>query len=147
MAVKWKPYTDDELDRQAEESRKHSKILDPNLPRARGARYNRRTGRLEIELKNGCLIAIPTQALQGLRGAAPALIAEVEIWGDGYALHWEALDADFTVESLVAGRFGSAVWMREHARRAGSVKSAAKARAARRNGRKGGRPRKRATKG
>jgi hypothetical protein len=92
-------------------------------------------------LKDGWMFAFPTRSMQGLRGVSPDRLANVEVAGDGYALHWDDLDVQFTVLGLLAGRLGSRLWMREHARKAGSVKSVAKARAARRNGRKGGRPR------
>ena len=56
-----------------------------------------------------------------------------------YGLHWEKLDADFTVPGLLAGIFGTKRYM---AQLAGRSTSAAKATAARVNGAKGGRPRK-----
>jgi hypothetical protein len=141
MTRSWKPLTDEASDREIEHARRHSKILDPNEPKAVRARYNRSTGRIELELRDGCLFAFPAQSTQGLRNQPPDLVAKVEIWGNGYALRWDALDVDYTVPGLLAGRLGTKLWMREHARAAGSVRSEAKARAARRNGRKGGRPR------
>ena len=142
MARNWKSPSDAELDRQIAAARRHSRIAGASEPRAAAARFNRTTGRLEIERADGCLFAIPAHLIPGLRGAAPALIARVSVEGNGYALRWEELDVDFSVPGLLAGRIGSRVWMREHARKAGSVTSVAKARAARRNGKKGGRPRK-----
>jgi len=59
-------------------------------------------------------------------------------------LHWEHLDADLSVPRLVMGIFGSGAWMRELGRKGGSASSAAKRKAARANGRKGGRPAKQA---
>ena len=56
-------------------------------------------------------------------------------------LHWPRLDADLTVAGLLAGIFGSRMWMREIGSAGGSVVSAKKAEAARANGAKGGRPR------
>jgi hypothetical protein len=74
-----------------------------------------------------------------------AALADVEIAGAGHALHWPQLDADFTVPGLLMGVFGTRAWMAsEFARRAGQAKSPAKAAAARANGRKGGRPRRKA---
>jgi hypothetical protein len=61
----------------------------------------------------------------------------------GTGLHWPQLDADLSVQALLEGVFGSRAWRRAHAARAGSVKSEAKALAARANGAKGGRPKKR----
>ena len=60
-------------------------------------------------------------------------------------LHWEKLDADLSIASLVVGIFGSHAWMREIARRGGAVSTLAKAAAARANGAKGGRPKKSAS--
>lgn len=142
MERRWVPLDDELLDREIEEARERSRIADPRRPRALAARYNRRSRRIELELADGCMFAFPAAGAQGLVGATANQLAAVEIVGDGYGLHWEELDADFTVEGLLAGRLGSRAWMREHARRAGSVSSPAKARAARENGRKGGRPRK-----
>lgn len=142
MVRNWTPPDDEQLDREIEDSRKRSMIADPSEPRAVSARYNRRTRRIDVELADGWLFGFPASSAQGLQGATPDQLAEVEVVGDGYALHWQSLDADFTVAGLLQGRFGSRAWMREHARRAGSATSEAKARAARANGRKGGRPRK-----
>jgi len=59
--------------------------------------------------------------------------------GNGFALHWESIDAGFTVPGLLAGIFGTRKYM---AQLAGRATSPAKAAAARANGAKGGRPRK-----
>jgi hypothetical protein len=114
-------------------------------PRASAARYDRATGRVVIELVNGCAYAFPAGLVQDLQGAAEDDLAEVQVDGVGFNLHWPALDADLYVPALVSGVFGTRAWMtRELARRAGQATSPAKAAAARSNGAKGGRPRKRA---
>jgi len=112
-------------------------------PRARAARYDRRTGRVHVELTNGCTFAFPARKAQGLERANDAQLAQVEILGLGLGLHWEPLDVDLSVQGLLAGLFGTKAYMdRQRAARAGAARSAAKAAAARRNGAKGGRPRK-----
>jgi hypothetical protein len=112
-------------------------------PRATSARYDRRSGRVVIDLVNGCTYAFPVQLVQDLQGASHDELANVEVEGLGFDLHWPALDADLYVPALVAGIFGTRNWMtKELARRAGQAKSPAKAAAARANGSKGGRPRK-----
>jgi hypothetical protein len=112
-------------------------------PRATSARYDRKSGRVVIDLVNGCSYAFPTQLVQDLQGATHDDLANIEIDGLGFDLHWPTLDADLYVPALVAGIFGTRDWMtKELARRAGQVKSPAKAAAARANGSKGGRPRK-----
>ncbi len=110
-------------------------------PRAAAVGYDREAGRIVVELTNGCTFAFPPALAQGLEEASPAQLAQVEILGAGYGLHWEALDTDFSVPGLLAGLFGTKAYM---ARRAGQATSPAKAAAARSNGAKGGRPRKRA---
>jgi len=111
-------------------------------PRAQSARYDAAKGRIEVELTNGCLFAFPPELAQGLRGASAAQLAEVEVTPSGTGLHWGSLDADLLVSSLLRGVFGSRRWMSELGRLGGQATSPAKAAAARRNGRKGGRPRK-----
>ena len=110
-------------------------------PRAKRARYDRKTGRVLVELMNGCSFAFPARRAQGLEEASDDELAKVEILGLG--LHWEQLDVDLSVPGLLAGLFGTKAYMdRERAAHAGSITSPAKAAAARRNGAKGGRPRK-----
>ncbi len=112
-------------------------------PRARAARYDRRTGRVHVELTNGCTFAFPARKAQGLADASDAELAQVEILGLGLGLHWERPDVDLSVPGLLAGLFGTKAYMdRLRAARAGAARSRAKAAAARRNGAKGGRPRK-----
>jgi Protein of unknown function (DUF2442) len=115
-------------------------------PRARTVRYDRRTGRVHVELTNGCTFAFPARNAEGLERARDAELAQVKILGLGLGLHWERLDVDLSVPGLLAGLFGTKVYMdRQRAARAGAARSVAKAAAARRNGAKGGRPRKSAT--
>ena len=96
-----------------------------------------------VELANGCTYAFPAGLVQDLQGAGDDELADVQVDGAGFNLHWPALDADLYVPALVSGVFGTRAWMtRELARRAGQASSPAKAAAARTNGAKGGRPRK-----
>ena len=70
-------------------------------------------------------------------------LGDIQVDGLGFNLHWPALDVDLYVPALIAGIFGTRAWMAsELARVAGRAKSPAKTAAARRNGAKGGRPRK-----
>jgi len=108
-------------------------------PRAARARYDRRRGRIVIELTNGCSFTFPPRLAQGLENASDEQLAAFEILGAGYGLHWESLDVDLSIPGLLAGLFGTQSYM---ARRAGQTRSEAKAAAARANGAKGGRPRK-----
>ena len=128
--------TDAEIDAALERGR----VAQQSEPRAAAARYDRTNGRIVVDLTNGCTFAFPPRMAQGLETATEDELVAVEILGAGYGLHWEALDADVSVPGLLAGLFGTRAHM---ARLAGQATSPAKAAAARSNGAKGGRPRKR----
>lgn len=115
------------------------RVLVAAVPLATRARYDRRSRRIVLDLTNGSQFAFPAELAQGLSGASPEDLANIEVSGGGYGLHWPKLDVDLTVPGLLAGLFGTARWM---AANAGRTTSPAKAAAARRNGAKGGRPRK-----
>ncbi|HEX6375034.1 MAG TPA: DUF2442 domain-containing protein [Allosphingosinicella sp.] len=120
-------------------ARERGRVYRATKLHAKSARYDGRNDRIVIELESGATFAFPPRLVEGLAGAAPAHLAEVELLGDGEALHWEELDVDYSVAGLVNGVFGTSRWM---AARAGRATSPAKAAAARANGAKGGRPRK-----
>ncbi len=111
--------------------------------RAAAAHYDAATGRVVVDLANGCAYAFPARYVQDLQGASGEDLAVVEVDGAGFNLRWPSLDVDLYVPALVNGIFGNRAWMaRELARLAGRTKSSKKAAAARSNGAKGGRPRK-----
>jgi hypothetical protein len=80
-------------------------------PHAKSARFDRASGMVTLELYNGCIFSFPARQLQGLENASDDDLDTVEVIGVGYGLHWEPLDADFTVPGLMAGRFGTATYM------------------------------------
>src|SRR5262249_50787448 len=126
--------------RKHREGVRGGKEAEGNEPRA--PRYERRSKRLVIELANGAAFVIPIHLLQGFGGATARDMAAVEVMPQGSALHWEKLDLDFSVAELVAGIFRNKTWMSALGRDGGVDKSEERARAARTNGAKGGRPRK-----
>jgi len=130
--------TDHEIDAAIERGR----VVRMNEPRARTARYDRKSGRIVVDLTNDCTFAFPPALAEGLDSATEAQLAQVDILGAGYGLHWEDLDVDLSVPGLLAGLFGTRAFM---ARQAGRATSPAKAAAARSNGARGGRPRKSAS--
>jgi hypothetical protein len=128
----------DLTNQQITEVIKRGEIARATEPRAKSARYDRHLGRIIVDLTNGCSFAFPPHLAQGLEQATAEQLSTVEILGAGTRLHWEALDADFSVPGLLAGIFGTAAHM---ARLAGQARTPAKSAAARANGAKGGRPR------
>lgn len=126
-------------DAQLAAAEERGRIAARTEPRAANARYDRRRGRIVVELTNGCTFTFPPHLAQGLENANDEQLAAFEILGAGYGLHWEDLDVDLSIPGLLAGLFGTRSHM---ARLAGQARSSAKAAAARANGAKGGRPRK-----
>lgn len=62
---------------------------------------------LIIALSTGQGLAIPQEDLQHLADVSPDVATEVTMEMLGMGLHWEKLDLDFSVESLLEGRRGS----------------------------------------
>jgi hypothetical protein len=139
----------DRFEREYKQATKRGKENLAGLPKARSARYDRRTGRLVIDLENGATMIVPTKLLQGLENANDKELAKFELVLDGSQIHWTELDVQMYVKSLIEGVFGTRVWM-EHLKdhysaiggKGGSARSPSKAAASRENGKKGGRPRK-----
>ena len=109
-------------------------------PLAESAYYDQSTGKVVIELNNGIGLHIPPALIQGIENATPADMAEIVIQARGLGLHFPRLDADLYVPALARGVLGTSAWMRSLGQKGGVSKSPAKAAAARRNGRLGGRP-------
>jgi hypothetical protein len=92
-------------------SREAADIANAVEPRAESAYYDPSRDRVIINLKSGTTFSFPPALAQGLADASPEDLAEVEVTPSGDGLHWEKLDADFSVPALLAGVFGTAAWM------------------------------------
>lgn len=162
--------TSQEFDAQFEAANRRGLEMQVGTVHAVSARYNALDGMLELELRGGMKLLIPAHLLQGVADQNAESIARVELSACGSALHWPALDADFSIQSLAAGSFGSASWMQKleeegrldeasltrrraleklqtptassMGRKGGAARSETKAASSRANGAKGGRPRK-----
>lgn len=111
-------------------------------PRAIAARYDRRASRIVVALSSGVELAFPPRLAEGLSGAQPNDLDEIEITPTGLGLHFPRLDADLYVPALLQGVLGSNAWMAQAlGAKGGSSTSEVKAAAARANGKLGGRPR------
>jgi hypothetical protein len=106
------------------------------------ARYDPDTDRVIMRLSNGLEVSFPAHEVQGLETATPADLEQIEINPPGFGLHFPTLDADVYVPAFLQGVFGSERWMAARlGARGGKARTAAKAAASRKNGRRGGRPR------
>ena len=130
---------EDQLDRAIAKG----ELLAGRVPHAQAVRFDPVSDTIEVQLSNGCLFAFPKNLVEGLADQSTHDIAAVTVTGIGFGIRWESLDIDLTIPDLMAGLFGTRVWMdSQRAAVAGAGRSQAKTAAARRNGAKGGRPRK-----
>ena len=105
--------------------------------------YDRKRERVVIDLSTGIEVAFRPHDAQGLENAKPNQLDVIEISPSGLGIHFPKLDADLFVPALLEGFFGSKRWIAsQHGKVGGSAATRAKAAAARRNGRLGGRPKK-----
>lgn len=118
--------------------------MQASLPRAVSARYDRRLGRVVIALSTKVDVMFAPRDAEGLEKATPAELEKIEISPSGFGIHFPKLDADLYLPALLEGFLGSRKWMAARlGERGGRSRSAAKRKAAKRNGRLGGRPKKR----
>jgi hypothetical protein len=110
--------------------------------RAISAFYDRASGRVVVELSSKIAVSFRPEDAQGLERATAADLAEIELSPSGFGIHFPRLDADFYLPALLEGFLGSRKWMAARmGETGGKSRSKAKKAAARTNGAKGGRPR------
>ncbi|HEX7240352.1 MAG TPA: DUF2442 domain-containing protein [Longimicrobiaceae bacterium] len=121
-------------------ARERARLADAVEPRAASARYDGGANRIVVELTNGCVFGFPPSLTKRLEGGTPEQLAEVEVDPGGEGLHWETLDEDVSLPGLMLRALNVRAWAAKYM---GQATSEAKTAAARANGLKGGRPRKR----
>jgi hypothetical protein len=132
-----------ELDDQIERANRRAEKLEATHPKALSARYDRVSRRIVLNLSSRLDVAFSPRDAEGLEGASPAQLETIEISPSGFGIHFPKLDADLYLPALLEGFLGSKRWMAGRlGATGGRSRSAAKASAARKNGRAGGRPRK-----
>ena len=107
-------------------------------PRADGATYDPRRKLIVVQLRGGCAFGFPPGHVDGLEGGTEDQLSTIRISPSGDGLHWDHLDVDVSLTGLMARALNLKEWA---PRIMGQVRSEAKAKAARKNGMKGGRPR------
>jgi len=109
------------------------------------ARYHPRLDAVDLSFASGGTMTIPRELIPGLEDATPQVLASVNVSPAGDAISWRSLDIDVYVPGLIERAFGSRLFAASTGRKGGRRRSKSKAAAARANGTKGGRPRKRLT--
>lgn len=124
--------TDEEMEAGRERYREEQRGYAVSL------RYDRKEDAFILALRSGARLTIPRIAIEELRDATIAELERVALSPSGGGIRCEPLDIDISVPGLVRDVTGAADWLA----RGGSTKTPAKGRAARKNGAKGGRPKK-----
>lgn len=132
------PIGDDDFDRQNERAIRTAREADRIEPRARSAMYDRDQALVLVDLRGGYAFGFPPEHVPGLENASPAQLDRIRVSPSGDGLHWDELDAHASLTGLMAEALNLQEWA---PRILGQARSEAKARAARANGVKGGRPR------
>jgi len=107
------------------------------------ARYDSDIDAIELSFRGGGSMSIPRAMVPDLERAPVSKLETLVVSPAGDALSWPSLDVDVYVPGLVERAFGTRLFASSTGRRGGRRRSRAKAAAARANGVKGGRPRKR----
>jgi len=128
------------------EANRRAEMREASMPKAIAAHFDRKSGRIVIQLSSRVALSFSPRDAEGLEKAKPSQLEEIEISPSGFGIHFPRLDADLYVPGLLEGLLGSKKWMASRlGRLGGQSRSKAKKAAARENGRLGGRPRKAAT--
>lgn len=138
--------TDSQILDQVPAARQRAEHAHRTSPHAKQARFDRAHRVVHIILTNGAAFTVPVDLVRALHAASDNELADVQVLPGGVGLRWDRLDSDLSVAHLATVALGANVLLRAAGAAGGSARTAAKARASRLNGLKGGRPRKRGSK-
>lgn len=137
------PLTEADVLAQIEAADKRPKAEEPT---AEAITFRSGPRRFNLLLASGTSVEFDADSLWELKGASLEELADVGLSPSGSAITWPKLDMDVSVAGLVLDLLGSPEWRRALRRNVNRelarTKSEARARAARENGKRGGRPRK-----
>ena len=105
--------SDEELNMQIKLAKKAGKEAYLNEPRAASVKYNKKTGRVIVDLITGVSFMFPASMAEELVGVSKSDLAEVSVLADGFAIYWEKIDVALSVPNLFKGIFGSKAWMKK----------------------------------
>lgn len=129
-----------------EAANSRAKRLRAIVPHALSAHYDRRSGRIIVDLSSEIAIMFDPKHAEGLEKANAEQLRDIEITPSGYGLHFPRADADLYLPTLLEGFLGSRRWMASVlGRTGGKARTVAKKSASRQNGKLGGRPRRAVT--
>lgn len=107
--------------------------------------YDASTGHVVLQLTNDASFRVPVSVFPDVAESSDAVRRTVRLSDDRRGLRWDRLDSEYKSPYLMGVLLGPVAWRQALVSAFAGIKSPAKARAARANGAKGGRPRKHAT--
>ena len=103
MRTAFATISDQDLDAQIEQATQAG-IAALKEVRAIEVRYDAAHRQFFVELTDGSTFTFNADRVRELACAASDALNEVQILGQGFGLHWDALDVDLRVASLRAGK-------------------------------------------
>jgi len=100
-----------EVDGQFEAPNRRAGEVRAAQARVVDARFDRRTGRIVIQLSSGVEISFSPRDAEGLDQASSTELDQIEISPSGYEIHFPRLNVDLHLPGLLAGHLGSERWM------------------------------------
>lgn len=105
--------SEEELDKEIKLAKKAGKEAYLNEPRAVSVKYNKKTGRVIIDLITGVSFMFPASMAEELVDVSKSDLSDVSVLADGFAIYWEKIDVALSVPDLLKGVFGSKAWMKK----------------------------------
>lgn len=136
--VQWGRFklTEAEIERQIEEATRRGEEELRTQPLAVAVRFDKRIRRVIVDLNKGTTLSVPVDLLQGVHDASVKDLSRVEIMSPGLDIEWPTLDQQFSIEGLMAGRFGNKAWMASLEQRGALTKPKLKAKTSQAAGKK-----------
>jgi hypothetical protein len=98
---------------------------------------------LRLTFRDGSRLSVPTSRIEELAGSSAGALKRLQVSPARDSISFPAIDADIYIPGLLSDLYGSRI-LAEKGRAGGKRSTPAKTAAVRENGRKGGRPRKKA---
>ena len=95
--------SEEEINKEIKLAKKTGKEAYLNEPRAVSVKYNKKTGRVIIDLITGVSFMFPASMAEELVDVSKSDLSDVSVLADGFAIYWEKIDVALSVPDLLKG--------------------------------------------